>query len=99
MFTIRRENGLEILYQAFERCISVLSMSTKPEEVGAQVCKHMARFYSVAAQFEMCRTKIVEITGLCKNVCRIFYYKVDLVLQYWCFFFLSTPFQDGMVLS
>ena len=24
---LRRENGLEILYQAFERCISVLSMS------------------------------------------------------------------------
>ena len=73
---LHRENGLEILYQAFERCISVLSMSTKAEEVSAQVCKHMARFYSVAAQFEMCRTKIVEITGLCKNICRIFYYKV-----------------------
>ena len=50
-------------------------MSSKAEEVGAQVCKHMARFYSVAAQFEMCRTKMVEIAGLCKNVCRIFYYK------------------------
>ena len=34
---LRRENGLEVLYAAFERCISVLSASSKMEDVGAQV--------------------------------------------------------------
>ena len=72
---LRRENGLEVLYAAFERCISVLSASSKIEDVGAQVCKHMANFYAVASQFEQCRVKMIEITGLCKNVCRIFYYR------------------------
>ena len=36
---LRRENGLEVLYAAFERCISVLSASSKIEDVGAQVSK------------------------------------------------------------
>ena len=52
-----------------------MSMSSKPDEVGAQVSKHLARFYAVASQFEMCRMKMIEIQGLCKNICRIFYYK------------------------
>ena len=72
---LRRKNGLEVLYAAFERCISVLSASSKIEDVGAQVCKNMAKFYAVASQFEECRIKMVEIIGLCKNVCHIFYYR------------------------
>ena len=34
---LRRENGLDVLYAAFERCISVLSASSNLEDVGAQV--------------------------------------------------------------
>jgi DnaJ family protein C protein 13 len=41
---LRRENGLEILYQAFERCVSVLSQSSKPDDVAVQVCNHVIRF-------------------------------------------------------
>ncbi len=65
-----------MLYQAFERCISVLSNSSAPEDVAVQVCTHIARFYSVASQFQMCRDRMVEMPELVKNVCRIFYYKV-----------------------
>ena len=75
---MRRENGLEILYKAFERCISVLSNSSKPDEVAVQVCTHVTRFYSVASQFQACRDRMVEMPELVKNVCRIFYYKVKL---------------------
>ena len=73
---MRRENGLEILYQAFDRCITVLSNSSKPDEIAVQVCMHITRFYSVASQFQMCRDRMVEMPELVKNVCRIFYYKV-----------------------
>ena len=74
---MRRENGLEILYQAFERCNTVLSNSSKPDDVAVQVCTHITRFYSVASQFEKCRERMVEMPELVKNVCRIFYYKVS----------------------
>ena len=76
---LRRENGLEVLYQAFERCISVLNNSSKPDEVAVQVCSHVTRFYAVASQFQMCRDRMVEMPELVKNVCRIFYYKVNTV--------------------
>lgn len=73
---LRRENGLEVLYQAFERCVSVLSQSSKIEDVGVQVCMHVIRFYSVASMFPACREKMVEMPELVKNICRVFYYKV-----------------------
>ena len=41
-----------------------------------QVCSHVVRCYAVAAQFENCRTKIQEISGIVKDVCRILYYRV-----------------------
>jgi len=75
---LRRESGLEVLYQAFERCVSVLSQSSKPEDVAVQVCTHVIRFYTVAARFEGCREKMVEMPELVKNICRVFYYKVSL---------------------
>ena len=73
---LRRENGLEILYQAFERCVSVLSQSSKPDDVAVQVCSHVIRFYSVASMFEQCRDRMVEMPELVKNICRVFYYTV-----------------------
>ncbi len=70
-----RENGLEVLYQAFERCVSVLSKSSQPDDLAVQVCTHVIRFYSVASMFEMCRERMVEMQELVKNICRVFYYK------------------------
>ncbi len=73
---LRRESGLEILYQAFERCASVLSASSDPADVAVQVCTHVIRFYSVASLFPACREKMVEMPELVKNICSVFYYKV-----------------------
>jgi len=41
------------------------------------VCSHVVRCYAVAAQFENCRTKIQEISGIVKDICRILYYRVN----------------------
>ena len=71
-----RENGLEVLYRAFERCVSVLSQSSKPNDVAVQVCTHIIRFFSVASAFQGCRDKMAEMPELVKNICRVFYYKV-----------------------
>jgi DnaJ family protein C protein 13 len=67
---------LEVLYKAFERCTSVLSHSSKPEDLAVTVCGHLTRFYAVASQFPLCREKMIEMPELVKNICRIFYYKV-----------------------
>jgi len=41
-----------------------------------QVCSHVARCYSVAAQFEGCRTKIQEISAIVKDISYVLYYRV-----------------------
>ena len=45
-----------------------------------QVCSHIVRCYSVAAQFEACRTKIQEISAIVKDVSYVLYYRVRTVL-------------------
>lgn len=39
-----------------------------------QVCGHICRCYSVAAQFEECREKIIELPNIIRDLCRILYY-------------------------
>ena len=47
------------------------------EDVAAQVCTHVVRFFSVASMFPACREKMVEMPELVKNICRVFYYKAS----------------------
>ncbi|XP_064647249.1 dnaJ homolog subfamily C member 13-like isoform X1 [Lineus longissimus] len=72
---LRRENGIEILQDAYTRCVSTLSAMTKPEELAVQVCAHITRCYSVAAAFEGSREKIQELPEIIKDLSRILYYK------------------------
>ncbi|XP_005092836.1 dnaJ homolog subfamily C member 13 isoform X2 [Aplysia californica] len=72
---LRRENGIQVLQDAFSRCVNVLSQSSKQEETAVHVCTHIARCYAVAAQFEGCREKIQENSAIIKDLCRILYYK------------------------
>jgi len=44
-----------------------------------QVCTHVARCYSVAAQFEACRTKIQEIAAIVKDISYVLYYRVRIL--------------------
>ena len=72
---LRRENGIQVLQEAFDRCMDVLNLSSKEEDTAVQVCTHVVKCYGVASQFEGCREKIQEIPAIIKNICRILYYK------------------------
>lgn len=72
---LRRERGLEVLQDAFTRCVSVLSKSSKPADMAVQVCVNVNRCYCVAAQFKACQEKFTEMPQLIKDVCRTLYYK------------------------
>ncbi|CAG9813597.1 unnamed protein product [Phaedon cochleariae] len=72
---LRRENGLEALLEAYTRCVNVLNNSSKPEDVQVQVCIHITRCFTVAAQFPGCRERMVDLDQLIKDLCRILYFK------------------------
>lgn len=72
---LRREKGLEVLLDAYTRCVSVLNVSSKPNDICVQVCQHITRCYSVAALFSNCRERMVELPQLVKDLCRIMYFK------------------------
>ncbi|XP_053466998.1 dnaJ homolog subfamily C member 13 isoform X2 [Ictalurus furcatus] len=71
---LRRENGIEVLLEALSRCVAVLTASSKMDDMAVQVCGHICRCYSVAAQFEECREKIIELPNIIRDICHILYY-------------------------
>uniref|UniRef100_A0A8C4HD35 J domain-containing protein n=1 Tax=Dicentrarchus labrax TaxID=13489 RepID=A0A8C4HD35_DICLA len=71
---LRRDNGIEVLLEALSRCVTVLTASSKPDDMAVQVCGHICKCYSVAAQFEECREKIIELPNIIRDLCHILYY-------------------------
>ncbi|KPP77846.1 dnaJ-like subfamily C member 13-like, partial [Scleropages formosus] len=71
---LRRENGIEVLLEALSRCVAVLTASSKSDDMAVQVCGHICRCFSVAAQFEECREKIVELPNIIRDLCHLLYY-------------------------
>lgn len=57
---LRRENGLEILTQVFQRCSSVITKSSKPDDFVVAVCQYSALCYSVAGHFEKSRNLFAD---------------------------------------
>ncbi|KAJ3648782.1 hypothetical protein Zmor_020558 [Zophobas morio] len=72
---LRRENGLEVLLEAYTRCVNVLSKSSKPTDTAVLVCTHITKCFSVAAQFQGCRERMIDLKQLVKDLCRILYFK------------------------
>lgn len=72
---LRREKGLEVLQGAYNRCVSVLNSSSKPNDVAVQVCANIARCYTAAASFPMCREKLIEMSHFIKDLCHTLYFK------------------------
>ncbi|KAL8616890.1 hypothetical protein ACOMHN_041809 [Nucella lapillus] len=72
---LRRENGIQILHDAFTRCVSMLSHLSSPDDLAVQVCMNVSKFYTVSAQFEACREKILECSSILSDLCRILYFK------------------------
>ncbi|KAF3827137.1 hypothetical protein GH733_002623 [Mirounga leonina] len=53
---------------------SALNAEELRRENGIEVCGHISKCYSVAAQFEECREKITEMPGIIKDLCRVLYF-------------------------
>ena len=78
---LRREGGLDVLLEAYTRCVSVLNKSSKQSDVAVQVCTHITRCFAVAGTFRGCREKMVELGQLIKDLCRILHFKVSLLFN------------------
>jgi DnaJ family protein C protein 13 len=72
---LRRENGLEVLLEAYTRCVNVLNKSSKATDTAVLVCTHITKCFSVAAQFPACRERMIDLKQLVKDLCRILYFK------------------------
>ncbi|XP_068224403.1 dnaJ homolog subfamily C member 13-like [Palaemon carinicauda] len=72
---LRREKGLEVLQGAYNRCVSVLNASSKQGDVAVQVCTNIAKCYTAAASFPLCREKLIEMSHFIKDLCHTLYFK------------------------
>ncbi|KAG7262176.1 hypothetical protein CRUP_034712 [Coryphaenoides rupestris] len=92
---LRREEGIEVLLEAFSRCVTVLTASSKPGDMSVQVCGHICKCYSVAAQFEECREKIIELPNIIRDLSAL---AVQCVSSFAVDFFLQTHLYHAGVL-
>ncbi|KAG0721186.1 DnaJ subfamily C member 13 [Chionoecetes opilio] len=75
---LRREKGLEVT-----KCFVLIATSakqvswsrSKPSDVAVQVCANIARCYTAAASFPMCREKLIEMSHFIKDLCHTLYFK------------------------
>jgi DnaJ family protein C protein 13 len=68
---LRRENGIYLLNDAFNRCVAVLGKTTKNEnDMSVLVCLYTSKIYGVAAQFDECRERFLEIKTLIRDLAR-----------------------------
>ena len=75
---LRRENGLEVVGEAFTRCIDVLSNKTTEAALPTQVCMFLVRLLAAAAAFDRCRERIIAQPRMVANVARCLYIQVTL---------------------
>nr|CDJ98393.1 Heat shock protein DnaJ domain containing protein [Haemonchus contortus] len=68
---LRREQGLEALQVAFDRCVPVITESSTPTDMAVQVCEHICNCFATAASFEACRQRIAEMPTVFGNICRL----------------------------
>ncbi|CAJ0577607.1 unnamed protein product, partial [Mesorhabditis spiculigera] len=65
---LRRENGLEALQVAFDRCSPMIKQSATSEDMTVQVCEQICYCLATASQFEGCRYKIAEMPSVFDNL-------------------------------
>lgn len=49
-----------------------------------QVCGHICKCYSVAAQFEECREKMIELPNIIRDLCHILFYGKVRIMVVFC---------------
>lgn len=72
---LRRESGIDALSEAYSRCVSILSLDSKPADLHYQVIANITKCFEVACNFENCKVKILELPQLVMDVCRVVYFK------------------------
>ncbi|XP_011292961.1 dnaJ homolog subfamily C member 13 isoform X2 [Musca domestica] len=72
---LRREEGIEALLEAYDRCVSIMGADSKPESLHYQVISNVTRCFEVACNFEKCKQKIITLPRLMSDVCRVVYFK------------------------
>uniref|UniRef100_A0A8R1HPJ1 J domain-containing protein n=1 Tax=Caenorhabditis japonica TaxID=281687 RepID=A0A8R1HPJ1_CAEJA len=68
---LRRDNGLEALVTAFDRCVPMVTMSSNPDDMPVQVCIHVCDCFATAATFEACRQRLMEMPSIFGALCRL----------------------------
>ena len=68
---------MQVVQGAYNRCVSVLSNSNKQGDVAVEVCVNVAKCYTAAASFPMCREKLLEMPHFIKDLCHTLYFKVN----------------------
>ncbi|KAL4635478.1 hypothetical protein GN956_G14292 [Arapaima gigas] len=76
---LRRENGIEVWYTVqngvqLHSVLVIMTAHPSSHTTHLQVCGHICRCYSVAAEFEECREKIVELPNIIRDLCHLLYY-------------------------
>ncbi|KAL5258298.1 hypothetical protein ACHWQZ_G008960 [Mnemiopsis leidyi] len=71
---LRRDNGLEALAAALDRCVINIGMLTKPTDMETKVCTFIVRCFSESAAFESAREKIQEMVPIIADICRLMQY-------------------------
>lgn len=72
---LRREEGIEALLEAYDRCVSIMGADSKPDSLHYQVISNVTRCFEVACNFEKCKQKIITLPRLMSDVCRVVYFK------------------------
>lgn len=72
---LRREEGIEALLEAYSRCVSILGVNSKPDELHYQVISNITKCFEVACYFENCKKKILELPRLLLDVCHVVSFK------------------------
>ena len=72
---LRRNNGIDVLAKALQRCISVIGHKTSDDEMAVKVCTHIARCFTAACFFEGCRERMTEVPTVSKDICRCLWFE------------------------
>lgn len=72
---LRREEGLDLLYNILNRCVSMLSSSSKPSDLVVKVCRYIISCFGVSAEFSGCRKHFYDMSLLPKNIFYLLNYK------------------------
>lgn len=73
---LRRDGGLDALYETFERCVPMVTMSSKKTETPVQICIHSCNCFATSSRFDSCRDKISEMKTIFMSLIRLLKFEV-----------------------